>query len=281
MNILLNEILNLSADAGGGNYIITGVDGLGSAEIRTSSFLFSGRNGGLITDQHLGFRMISISGKIGSITSTRLQHQQDRDAMIAALPIGETIPVRITTFSGQTYLIECNVTDRKVEYNQRGYMSDFLIQLTAGDPLFYNTDGGDEQSVILNRIIDNGGYVTPYILPVEWDAGGAPTNITNNGNAYYYPVITLTGTALNPTITNLTTGESFELELTMVDGDEIIIDMYNRTVTLDGSDIIGNKSDASIWWALVPGVNTLELDTDTSSDDVQAEIVWRNGVTGI
>lgn len=280
MNILLNSILTLSAEPNGGNFIITGVTGLGSADIRTSSFLFSGRSGGLVTDQLLGFRTIAITGKIGSNDSTRQSHKADRDAMMAALPIGVTIPVYITTFSGDTYRIDANVTDLKLEYSQRGYMSDFLIQLTAGDPLFYSTDGGDSQTAHILRVAQ-GGYVTPYILPVIWDSGSSPTIVTNAGDAPAFPVITINNTALNPSITNQTTGESFELTMSTVPGDVIVIDMAKRTVTLNGSSILGNKAAGSIWWALQPGANGIVLDSDSSGDTVTADIVWRNGITGI
>lgn len=278
MNILLNDVLTLSADPAGGNFIITGVTGLGSADIRTSSFLFSGRSGGMITDQLYGFRNIAITGKIGS--SSRAQHAIDRRALLNALPIGSTIPVNITNFAGETFRIECSVIDPKLEYNRRGFMSDFLIQLTAGDPYFYSTDGGDEQSANVVRVAE-GGYITPYILPVVWAAGGSPTIVTNSGDANYYPTITLQDEALNPTITNQATGESFGLDLSMLDGDEVVIDMYNRTVSLNGSDILGNKTDDSIWWALLPGDNPILLSTDTADDPVTATITWRNGVTGI
>lgn len=280
MNILLNDTLTLSADANGGHFIILGVTGLGPADIRTSSFLFSGRSGGEVTDQFYGFRNLSITGEIGSNDMTLEQHKADRQALLNALPIGSTIPVYLTDFAGDTYKIEANVIDAKVEYKRRGYRSDFLIQLTAGDPYFYSTDGGDEQSANVTRVAE-GGYVTPYILPVIWEAGGAPTIVTNSGDGNYYPVITLNDEALNPIITNQATGESFGLNLSMLDGDEVIIDMYNRTVTLNGSDILGNKTDDSIWWALLPGDNPILLDTDTADDTITAVITWRNGVTGI
>lgn len=280
MNILLPTDLTLSADANGGNFIIERVTGLGKADIRTSSFLFSGRSGGSVTDQLLGFRMIVITGKIGSIQSTRESHKADRDLLDAALPVGDTFPIYITLFSGDTYRIDVNVTDFKMDYLQGGYMSEFMIQLTAGDPYFYSTDGGDEQTAEVSRVAE-GGYVTPYILPVEWELGGAPTIVLNSGTANYYPVITLENEALNPVITNQATGESFGLDLTMLAGDVVVIDMYNRTVTLNGSDILGNKTDDSIWWALVPGNNPILLSTDTADDAVEATITWRNGVSGI
>jgi len=278
MNILVNDLVTLSAQPNEGNFHIVGVTGLGASDIRTSSFLFSGRDGGLVTDQFLGFRTITVNGVIGS--DTRDQHQLDRQELLNAMPVGTTFPVYITSFSGRTYRIDCRLTDLKMEYKPRGFMSDFLLQLTAGDPYFYSTDGGDEQSASVSRITE-GGYVTPYELPVEWEAGGAPTFVTNAGDANYFPVITIFDEALNPSITNRATGEIFEVELSMADGDELVIDMSNRTVKLNGADVLGNKTDESVWWALIPGDNPIALNSDTSDDPVTAEVVWRNGVRGI
>lgn len=280
MNILLNNLLTLSAEADDTAFHIKSVTGLGVADIRTSSFLFSGRGGGLVTDQFLGFRTITIEGIIGKNNNTRAQHKIDRKAMIDALPIGLTIPVYITVFDGETYRVDANVTDAKVEYRQRGVTSDFLIQLTAGDPLFYSTDGGDELSAVINRVTQ-GGYVTPYDLPVNWASGSAPTVVTNDGEAVYYPRIELHDQADDPVIINQTTGERFELDINLVPGDEVIIDMFARTVKLNGSNIIGNKTDDSTWWGLQVGPNSLVLDSNSGGDTVTAEIFWRNGVRGI
>lgn len=281
MNINLNNLITLSALANAGNFIIKSVTGLGIADIRTSSFLFSGRSGGLVTDQLLGFRIISITGIIGENDGTQAQHQADRLALMQALPIGTVIPVYITTFSGATYRIDCNVTDAKIEYRQRGYTSDFLIQLTAGDPLFYSTDGGDEQTATVNLQAQTGGYVTPYDLPVDWAEGEQPTIVANTGNATVFPVIELHDEAHDPRITNQTTGETFGLDMSMADGDVVVIDMANRTVTLNGSNVMGNRTDDSSWWGLTPGNNSIVLTSDTSDDNVYAELTWRNGVTGI
>lgn len=281
MNINLNNILTLSALADGSKYVIQGVTGLGVADIRTSSFLFSGRSGGMVTDQLLGFRIITINGIIGENNGTPQQHALDRAALLAALPIGTTIPVYITNFAGETYRIDANVTDAKVEYRQRGTTSDFLIQLTAGDPLFYSTDGGDVQTAIVTLQAQTGGYVTPYDLPVDWAAGATPSTVLNSGNATVFPVIELHDEAHNPIITNQTTGETFALDISTADGDVIVIDMSNRTVTLNGSNIMGNRTDDSTWWGLTPGDNSIVLTSATSDDNVYAELQWRNGVTGI
>lgn len=280
MNIRINDLVTLSADANGGNFIITGVTGLGAADIRTSSFLFSGRNGGLVTDQFYGFRTIAITGKIGAIGGSREQARLDRATLQNAMPLGETFPIDITLFDGTTYTADVSLTDLKLEYMQGGYLSDFLLQLTAGDPLFYSTDGGDTHSAIVNRVTQ-GGYVTPYILPVSWASGSSPTIVDNTGDSLVYPVITLTGSAVNPSIENQLTGEIFSLTLTMSVSDVVVIDMGKRTVTLNGASIMGNRDAGSLWWGLQPGNNPLVLDSDSSGDTVIATVVWRNGVRGI
>lgn len=234
----------------------------------------------MVTDQLYGFRQINITGKIGGVATTRDQQKIDRAALLNAMPINESFPIDITLFNGEVFTTSVNLTDLKVEYSQRGYMSDFLIQLTAGDPLFYSADGGDEQSALITRVTQ-GGYDTPYILPVEWDSGSSPTVVINSGEAIYYPRIEIYDEAANPVITNQTTGESFEVAINMVDGDALIIDMLQRTVKLNGSSVIGNKTDGSTWWALLQGNNSITLDSDSAGDNVTAEIFWRNGVLGI
>lgn len=280
MNILVNESLTLSANPQGGNFIITGVTGLGAADIRTSSFLFSGRPGGMVTDQLYGFRTIAVTGKIGNPSGSQAQHKIDRATLQNTMPLGETFPIDITLFNGETYTTEVSLTDLKLEYNRRGYTSDFLIQFTAGDPFFYSTDGGDEHHATISRVTQ-GGYVTPYDLPVNWASGTGATAVVNAGEAIYYPRIELHDQADNPVIINQTTGERFELDINLVPGDDVIIDMQKRTVKLNGSSIIGSKTDDSIWWGLQPGSNSILLDSASGSDTVTADIYWRNGVRGL
>lgn len=281
MKIRIQDLLTLSAFADGGRFFIKKVTGLGAADIRTSSFLYSGRDGGQITAQTKGFRTITIEGIIGENYGTLEQHAIDRQSLMNALPIGKSFPIYLTNFAGKTYRADVNVTDFKLEYRQRGASSDYLIQLTASDPLFYSTDGGDVQTATVNRTIDNGGYVTPYVMPVIWDIGGQPTVVSNSGNAIVYPVITIKDTTHNPIITNQATGEQFAINISTNDGDQLVIDMANRTLKLNGADVIGNRVSSSTWWGLLVGNNPIRFDTNTPADNGYAVISWRNGVTGI
>lgn len=271
------EVLELTF--GNAPYVIEEIDGLGAADIRNSQFLFSGRDGGMVTDQFYGFRDISVTGKI--LSATCAEHDQDRLTFSVNTPIGQTIPVYVTTFSGQRYLAYCKVVQSMCKIMTGGQMSDFMLLLRAGDPLFYSTEGGDEQTATVLLQAQTGGYVTPYDLPVDWAPGAQPSTVLNSGNATAFPIIELHDEAHDPRITNQTTGETFGLNISMADGDTIIIDMYNRTVTLNGSNIMGNRTDDSTWWGLTPGDNSIVLTSNTSDDNVYAELTWRNGLMGI
>lgn len=277
MNILLNNQITMQA-MGYTGFLIIGVDGLGISDIRTSSFVYSGRDGGQNTDQFADMRNINITAKLVSDTTT--QHAIDRQALIDALPLGQTFPVYFTMFDGTKYRIDCNLIKMPMPINNGGKRSDILIQLSAGDPLFYRTDGGDVHTAAIGRVAQ-GGYITPYVLPVVWDSGSAPTVITNSGDAVVYPAITLNDAAINPTITNQVTNETFKLNLTTVPGDVLVIDMNARTVNLNGTTVIGNKTASSIWWGLQPGPNGIVLNSDSAGDTVTGVVAWRNGVKGI
>lgn len=265
-------------DIGLSKYNIEEIDGLGVPDIRTSQFTLSGRSGGLVTDQFYGMRLITVNGIIKSTDCDT--HVLDRQNLEEALPIGETFPVYITLFNGDEYVIYANISDLNMVYQPGGKMSDYKIDLIAGDPLFYSTDAGEIQTASIDRV-EQGGYVTPYILPVSWDSGSAPTIVNNSGSEIAYPVITLSDSAANPVLTNQATGEIFGLDINMVDGDEVIIDMGNRTVTLNGANIINNMTSDSTWFALAVGDNPLTLDSDSGSDNISGLIEWRNGVRGI
>ena len=125
-----------------------------------------------------------------------------------------------------------------------------------------------------------GGYITPYVLPVVWEVGTQP-NIINNVGAEALPQIILNGKWTNPVITNLTTNKFIKLNLTSAVGDKIIIDMRERTITLNGGSILPYRDSNSDWWGLVHGQNTIEVLSDSQTDTSEAIIRYREQYLGI
>ncbi len=133
------------------------------------------------------------------------------------------------------------------------------------------------------NLATGGGITWPISwTPVVWQPGAPPTVINNSGNVPLYPLITLTNQMSNPTIKNITTGAFFSLTgFTTSAGDVVVIDMYNRTVLLNGGSVLPSVTTASSWWPLLPGNNSLTLTSTNSSDTVVAAVQWRSGYRGI
>lgn len=277
LTIQIGDGIILNSDEGYG--LIEPLVGLDIPPYRTTSFNLSGQDGGVIPKQFFGMRPISISGRIygetGSLYASR------RIALQTALATKQPIDFTIITYDGRSYVITARVIDFQADITRVKQVGLFKIELLAPDPLIYDLTDGSGFSATLVKAV-GGGYVTPYILPVEWEEGGVPTNVINTGDATVYPTITFTGgTGTNPKVTNVDTGEFMQINLTVSPSDILIVDMKARTVTLNGGNIRALVEDGSTFWGLVTGGNLLRLETDGGSDDLEGLVEWRPGYLGI
>lgn len=250
------------------------VEGLEIPPIRTSQDNYSGRDGGRVNGQFYSPRLITLSGFM-NLTTCAL-HEDARQDLEAALPIRQDLAVTVTNFSGTSYTITVRLVDFKMPITSPR-ASLFKIDLVASDPYFYS-------SSILSATIPlavGGGFVLPAILPVTFGAGTSPTTITNNGTVVTYPTITIVGSATNPSITNTVTGEKVELSLTMSGGDTLVINMKDRTITLNGGSVLSLRTADSDWFGLAVGVNKFIYETTNAADTGVTAMTWRTGVVSI
>lgn len=264
----------------GTRYPLTALSGFSKPPIRTSAGNFSGRDGGYVSGQNYSMRVMDVAGEVNGLTC---QDTEDLRKAIADLPIRETLPVFVTTFAGNLYYTEAVVYDAKAE-TEGGTFGAYKILLTAPDPYFYLASVSDPDSVYFDQDffrVSGGGYVTPYILPIVWSPGDTPTTISNSGTIVVYPEIILNGQYTNPKITNVTSGQFIELNVTTTVGDEIVIDMKNHTVTLNGGSIAAYVTDESNWWYLSVGNNTILLESDSGADNDTGIIRYRVGIEGL
>lgn len=118
-------------------------------------------------------------------------------------------------------------------------------------------------------VSDTSGYT--------WEAGsgGGRTIVTNNGIDRAHPVWTITGTAINPSITNLTTGQTMTFNGTVPSGQTLVIDTYKQTATLEGANVFALVSGD--WLELATGTNQISY-TVTGTTDAST-LSW-NGIVG-
>ena len=252
------------------------LEGLTLPDIRTSSGDYSGRSGGWVDGQFYSKREVVVRGTLAGNYMNRLNEMQTK------LPINQLIPLFIHTRYGN-YLAEVYTLDLKTEFDNWGFMR-FEITLVAPEPYLYSAgDGIDPDSGWINFVIQKaigGGYITPYVLPVVWEAGTQP-NIINNVGAEVLPQIILNGKWTNPVITNLTTNKFIKLNLTSAVGDKIIIDMRERTITLNDGSILPYRDSNSDWWAIASGLNVIEVTSSNQTDTSEAIIRYREQYLGI
>lgn len=271
----IGDYVELGTDT---KYKITGtVTGLAKPPIRTSSGNFAGRDGGYVSSQYYEPRVITIPGTYLGVSC------DDAEALRAALnavPIRVLIPITITTFTGQKYQTEGYLYDLKNDLSDP-QLGDYQVLIVCPDPYLYLGEGEDGWIEQEFYKVGGGGYPTPYTLPVTWSPGQTPAQIANDGDIYFYPQLVLDGQYTNPKITNETTGAFIKLNVSTVAGQQIIIDMNKRTITLDGGSVAAYKTSDSSWWALQPGNNVVVLTTDSGSDEDSGIIRFRPGVEGI
>lgn len=261
-------------------YLTPALQGISKPQIRTTGDDFSGADGGYIGGQNYSRRTIVLNGFVEGGT----QFVQDRiDEMNAGLPIRQTLPVFVTSYTGVTRYTEAVLTDIKSDIeieNQRM----FQITLLCPDAYFYDAgDGVDPNSGWLEQSIYKtvgGGFILPVITPIVTSPGTTPATITNSGAVTISPQIVLKDRFTNPKITNKRTGQFIKINVTTAPGDTVTIDMKNRTIVLNGGSIAAYRSSDSSWWTLPPGDSMVTLESDSGADNTTGKIRWRAAYEG-
>ncbi len=258
------------------------IAGLDSASIRTASGDFSGRDGGYVSTQFYGSRTIVISGFY--IAKNCEDADRLRSDLSKTIKIRKKLPLYIETFSKKHYLAEVFMVEYRSDVVAPNH-GEFQITFLAPDPFFYDAgDGADPYTGYLQALFykpESGGYTIPYSLPVEWLVGNTATPIVNNGSVPVFPQIVLENEYHHPVVINLTTQKYVELDIDMLDGDKVIIDMENREITKNGVSIAATRTIDSSWWELATGENLISLQTDDTEDKNWGLIRWREAYEGI
>lgn len=108
----------------------------------------------------------------------------------------------------------------------------------------------------------------------EWEAGtsGGATVVDVETIENVYPVWELQGPATNPTLTILSTNTSVTYTGTVSATQKLVVDMFNKTATLNGASVIGNISGD--WVYLQSGNNRISY-TASNSNAPDSKIYWQ------
>lgn len=107
-----------------------------------------------------------------------------------------------------------------------------------------------------------------------WEDGGTGglTTITIDAVDLTLPVWTVTGPATNPTLSNITTGQTMSWLGTVPSGQTLIIDMNEQTATMAGANVYAFLSGN--WVGLAPGTNRISY--SVTGTDESSTLSWNN-----
>lgn len=144
------------------------------------------------------------------------------------------------------------------------------------------TPGSGEQCLTLTPAIASFCRTYPRCYPMCYDIdvsipGSGPQETDNFGTLCAPVTITLPGALTNPTIENVTTGQSLTYEGVIPEGATVIINTEQGTATEDGIDRTYLLSgDPTLF--LTPGLNTLRMTSMNPADTGEAEVCYRPAV---
>ena len=167
---------------------------------------------------------------------------------------------------------------------------EWSIGLNFEDPNYYEyaeNNLGEEiyahiQSITIATAI-SGGLVWDAIgatwdpIGAIWEAGGSGgiTTVTVDGVDSAEPIWTVTGPATNPTLTNITTGQTIEWTGTVPSGQTLIVNMDEMTASLEGANVF--QFITGSWVTLQAGNNRISYSATGATDP--STLSW-NGVVG-
>lgn len=148
------------------------------------------------------------------------------------------------------------------------------LELFCPDPRYYDQT---LQSASLNVSNPLGRtYNRTYNLVYGGGSYATTTTVTNSGWTATYPTITLNGPITNPTFGNVTQGLYLTLTGTYTNTDNLVIDLYNKLITLNGVSARYLISSGN-WFSASSGTNQFYLTgTYTVPGTTAATVTWYN-----
>lgn len=253
---------------------IEGVSGL--PNIRSATGVNQGRDGSWVSRQLYEGRYISFQGRI--FGGEPIDVENKRRELVSVLQ-RKKLKLRIITYAGMEFITEVFVMANQMPINRELNIVKWKIDLLSEDPLFYDNSAGELLATV-GKVMD-GGFDIPFDIPFNISAGGEPSVVTNSGNETVYPIITISTPATNPKLINRATNEFMQVMTTVLEGDKLIIDMRNKTITHNGLNIYSLQRGGSTFFGLIPGVNVMEIQSDIASENSKAEVRYQSGFLGI
>jgi len=256
---------------------ITKVKGLDSADLRTTERDHEGVDGGFIDAYYEKMRVIVLEGQL--YCNDYLLVESYLDSLKSNWgPVRLPIPFYFKKPGVSERLILVKPLGVKYDVDELRRLGCCAVQFMAQaeDPRVYTSDG-----IVEAAIPQGAASVTGFGFPLGFPFGfGAPVtpatfNAANLGNRSTPAVIKIPGPVTNPRIYNDTVSKGLEFTIDLASGEFLEIDLYYKTVKLNGTVSRRSALINPTWFLLEPGDNFLRYQADTTGNP-SALITYRH-----
>jgi hypothetical protein len=246
---------------------ITDVAGLDSAPQRTNTDEHEGADGTYVDSQYLSSRTIVLTGDVYT-------NPMDSDTLLNILKRQYAGWQGVKPFYFQTpgqsiKFLNCLGGGLKYDHDtnrSNGKTSGVQFTLYAGDPYIY--DYPSQQVSITVPTIANVGmhFNAAFNLGFGGSITGNQATLQNNGSHIAYPLITLAGPLVNPSLVDSVNGVTQNFSISLSAADQLVIDCKNKSVVLNGQ-VSRRSSMQGIQWFSVPsmGSETIQFFADSGT----------------
>lgn len=269
------EQINMTTTAN--KYMTSKIEGLNPPAGTISTSTYAGMNGSYLNNAFIEKRNVVISFEMRGINIEKRRH-----ALYKVVKTSRYIKVYYRTANIDVYTEGYVET---CEINNFQQLTSGQISIICPDIYWYDTK--IQMSDFLHT---RGAFRFPFPESDEPFVIGAYDSenlmkIVNDGDEIGFTLQIIGGTADNPIIRNIATGEYMMINGTVENGDIITITTKTgrKMVTLERNgvttNIINRLAVGSTWLTLREGVNRFTLQSDSS--DLQAKIIHRNAYLGV
>lgn len=241
--------------------ILTSVKNLSFPFIQYSATRKSGFAGQSVSPSSFASYKFAFEFTIGGSSFSDLADQREIFTADLALALNENNQtLYIAKDNGVDLEIGLKGVDITADLDSRETVSSvYRIELESEYPFLKS------QTITTTNVLvyGGGGMAIPMIIPMDMSMGGSnETIITQGGNAPAYPKFIFKGPLQNPSLSNVTTGEIFNLSYNLASGSDIIeVDTFLRTVVINPyvTPVNGRQYASGDFWIIPPGTNTVRL----------------------
>ena len=275
------QIHSSTSDLG---YVVQGIDGLEFPATRIGVINRGGEHGAFIASSFYGERRINLEGRVyADANTTNETRRRDLETILGIERDSDGIPalktLKFTTLDDKNLQIKCSIASPLKMAVGRPRDSAFQIDLVSDYPI----EGQTANSTTFTTPT-GGGFILAVEVPIVFTAStGSNKTLTNSGTGEAYPTLTFNGPLTNPSMHNQTLGKTFAVTKTLISGDTLVVDMREKTATLNGvTNSMGDLTAASEWIWLLSGGNTFQFASSGGSADTGTCVVaWRDSYLGV